>query len=321
LETTILSTPTKDAILKKSTESINKIKFIGVSSDVIINIEEFSKRPKSVKGLNKRTYKYLDISPEDDDLEFSSAVISFTLNRALLDSDGVSVDSVVLNHYKNNEWIEIKTNFINVIDGVAYFEAITDGFSYFAISLKQIVQPTDVILSGPKESHIVSGTVFEAVNNIPVESKTKVILSNEDNQKKIETQTGIANNSGAFYTIIEGNNGDEVNIEVSAGLKGGNKTIILEDGINLEEAKIIAQNALINKNFVRIYDLSNPLIKNKISDLPNHQNYWFIFFLERQPSSIEYIFMAIINKKTGEVKFSDDYAKGHEWILEAALLR
>ncbi len=99
------------------------------------------------------------------------------------------------------------------------------------------------------------------------------------------------------------------------------ETVVFEDGITLEEAKIIAQQELINKNLVKIYDLSNPKIKKDISNLPHAKKYWFIFFKERQLSNIPYIFTAIIHKKTGRIKFADDYAQDNQWLLEAALLR
>ncbi len=99
------------------------------------------------------------------------------------------------------------------------------------------------------------------------------------------------------------------------------KTVIFDDGINLAESKIIAQRQLVKRNVADIYTLSEPQEARDILDLPGYKDYWFIFFEEKKPSSIPFIFMTVINKKSGKVKFSEDYNEGNEWILEAAFLR
>ena len=99
------------------------------------------------------------------------------------------------------------------------------------------------------------------------------------------------------------------------------ETVVYEDGVTLEESKIIAQNLLIKMNVVELYDLSRPQVANDVSELPNNEDYWFIFFEETKTSSIPFIFMVVINKQTGKAKFADDYNEGNLWILEAALLR
>ena len=98
-------------------------------------------------------------------------------------------------------------------------------------------------------------------------------------------------------------------------------TVIYSDGINAEEAKIIGQREMIKENLVKFYDILNPKLMTDVTDLPNHEKYWFVSFKEMKiVSSIEFIFIAIINKETGKVKFSDDIKEEKRWILEAALL-
>ncbi len=97
--------------------------------------------------------------------------------------------------------------------------------------------------------------------------------------------------------------------------------IVFDDGVSLEESKIIAQKQVIKKNIADIYDLSKPRMADDVPELPNNQDYWFVFFEEKRPSSIPFVFMVLVNKETGKIKFSDDYNEGNQWILEAALLR
>lgn len=99
------------------------------------------------------------------------------------------------------------------------------------------------------------------------------------------------------------------------------KTVVVEDGISLEEAKLIAQRELIRRNEAAIYDLPNPQVVTDVADLPRSRDHWFVSFDERETGSIKYIFMVIIHKNTGDVRFSKGYAEEKRWILEAAMLR
>ena len=99
------------------------------------------------------------------------------------------------------------------------------------------------------------------------------------------------------------------------------ETVNFEDGIDLAEAETIAQRALAKQGLTDRYDIDHPRIARDISELPNHEKYWFISFKESKFSSIEYVFMVLIEKETGKVKFADDIQEDKKWILEAALLK
>ena len=96
--------------------------------------------------------------------------------------------------------------------------------------------------------------------------------------------------------------------------------VIFDDGIDAQEAKVIGQRELIKQNLVKFYDILNPKVVTDVADLPNNEKYWFISFKEIKIANIEFIFMAIIDRNTGKVKFSDDFKEDKRWILEAVLL-
>ena len=73
--------------------------------------------------------------------------------------------------------------------------------------------------------------------------------------------------------------------------------LTFDDGIDIEEAKIIGQRELIRQNLVKFYDLENPRIVWDVNDLPNHSKYWFVSFKEKRVANIEFIFMAIIQPR------------------------
>jgi hypothetical protein len=96
--------------------------------------------------------------------------------------------------------------------------------------------------------------------------------------------------------------------------------VIFDDGVDIEEAKIIGQREVIKQNLVKFYDIENPKVVTDVADLPHSEKYWFISFRERKIANLEFIFMAIIDRQTGKVKFADDIKEEKRWILEAALL-
>jgi len=96
--------------------------------------------------------------------------------------------------------------------------------------------------------------------------------------------------------------------------------VTFNDGIDAQEAKVIGQRELIKQNLVKFYDIDNPKIVTDVTDLPNNEKYWFVSFREKKVANIVFIFMAIINRDTGKVKFSDDFKEEKRWILEAVLL-
>lgn len=97
--------------------------------------------------------------------------------------------------------------------------------------------------------------------------------------------------------------------------------IVFDDGINQDEAMTIAQRSLIRADMARLYDLDHPKLYTEVDELPHHEDYWFVTFREIKRSNITFHFMSIVDKRTGKVKFADDYMEGRNWILEAALLK
>ena len=98
-------------------------------------------------------------------------------------------------------------------------------------------------------------------------------------------------------------------------------TVVFDDGISLEESRLIAQRELIRQDEAALYDLPHPQIAADMAGLPRSQDYWFLFFNERGAWTNQYVFMVVINKKNGRIKFARNYTEDKRWILEAELLR
>ena len=98
-------------------------------------------------------------------------------------------------------------------------------------------------------------------------------------------------------------------------------TVVFDDGIALEESKLIAQRELIRQDEAALYDLPNPQVAADMASLPRYAEHWFILFNERGAWTNQYVFVVAINKKNGRIIFARDYTEDKRWILEAALLR
>lgn len=98
-------------------------------------------------------------------------------------------------------------------------------------------------------------------------------------------------------------------------------TVVFDDGIALEESKLIAQRELIRQDQAARYDLPNPQVAADLTALPRYEEHWFLFFNERGAWTTQYVFMVAINKKSGRIIFAREYTEDKRWVLEAELLR
>ena len=98
-------------------------------------------------------------------------------------------------------------------------------------------------------------------------------------------------------------------------------TVLFDDGISVEEAKLIAQRELIRQDEAARYDLPNPQVAGDMAGLPRYEEHWFILFNERGAWTNQYVFMVVINKENGRIKFAREYTEDKRWVLEAELLR
>jgi PGF-pre-PGF domain-containing protein len=209
--------------LKEENEKLIEKAITKSGKEIKLNVKNLNQKPKQVKTLPKKVYKYLEIKTKDN---YEDEInIDFKIEKKWLNENKASVEDLVLNRYVINEWHELSTQYIKEDESFVYYKSITPGFSFFAISLKSIVEIDDYLITGPKESYSISGTVFiNSKKQIEPGSLIKII--NLNSNETIIVNSSIGQNSGAYYTIINGKIGDEILINVD-GLSL-NKTITLQ---------------------------------------------------------------------------------------------
>jgi hypothetical protein len=114
--------------------------------------------------------------------------------------------------------------------------------------------------------------------------------------------------------------------------KNYDKLVDLKDGVNAEQAKIIAQKKLINTEEKDSYRISYPDIKTG-QLVYKYPGYWFVVFGHNwlEPMSMnplagtytelrEAEYLVVINKKTGKIPFSGEWYPKREndfdWVFD-----
>ncbi|MEA2037337.1 MAG: PGF-pre-PGF domain-containing protein [Nanoarchaeota archaeon] len=215
--------------LEKLSKTIEKIILKGkIKKDLKLKVKEFSKRPDKIRGLDKKVYMYIEISADEKVDDVENIEIQFKVEKAWLDDNEAEISDLILNRFTNNKWEELDTVYVESKGNYVYYMASVEGFSYFAISLKFIKEPTAVIISGLKEVRVVSGIIYSDNKRKQVGEGLEIKLTNINNGETTKTKTGIRPNSGAYYVIINGKDGDEIIIEIKRGFTHAETKIKLE---------------------------------------------------------------------------------------------
>ena len=90
-------------------------------------IKALAERP-NLTMLPANVYRFYEFTVDDSADQVTSTTVTFTVNRSFADQ----YDSVVLSRY-DSEWIDLPTTRINGTGSVWTYEAMADGFSYFAV--------------------------------------------------------------------------------------------------------------------------------------------------------------------------------------------
>ncbi len=216
---------------EKLSSVVEKINLDGIGNEEVqLKVKDLTRKPDHVRALNRKVYRYLDISSEEE-IKVESLSIQFKVEREWLDMYKAEIMDVILNGYVNNRWEEIPTTHIGAEGDYENYEAkiydLDYSANYFSVSLKVSADPSDIITSGPREPHVISGIIFRD-DNKQVEQGTEFIVTNKNTKENLEGKTGFKQNSGGYYVIVNGNNGDEVDIEVQSGFRYVKNTIILK---------------------------------------------------------------------------------------------
>ncbi len=204
------------------TSSIDKV---GLS----IEVKTLPSQPKDVsKALKKLVYDYLSIEPNTNtDIVQGSFKVSFKVEKDWLRDHDIPSEVIVLARYKEN-WYDLPTKILGEDNSYFYYEALTPGFSYFAITIANSFVQKDLYEENTDENNmkdkktrtlgkitgysigmpfLVAGTVYDS-DGVTQLKGISVFILNLNNNNSFKGITGQANMPGRFSTLITGNLND-----------------------------------------------------------------------------------------------------------------
>jgi len=129
-------------------------------SRALIIAEQIRSLPGSITPPKSETYQYLEITLHRlESADFDEALISFNVPVGYLSAMGMKTTDVALMRYTDGQWVHLKTILVKEEGGRAYYEAVTPGFSVFAIVLEKngatveapVLTPVPVATVGEEE--------------------------------------------------------------------------------------------------------------------------------------------------------------------------
>lgn len=108
--------------------------------NVKLVVEKTEKPPVTIENA----YSYIKISKENiEDENIQEARIKFKVEKSWIEANSIDPNTVVLNRY-DNEWKKLNTTKLSEDEEYVYYEALTPGFSYFAITGEKIAITTTI---------------------------------------------------------------------------------------------------------------------------------------------------------------------------------
>jgi|GEM_PF-3236246 len=139
--------------------------------DVTIGISNISSKPSSVTTPSGNVYSYFEVLTENlAESDLSSATLNFKIPVSWFTNTSYDPNAVTLYRNVNNVWVALTTTKVNADSSYYYYSAQTPGFSYFAITAKNL---TAVQTEPRTNSGSSSGAAATQVNQT---NQTKPVL-------------------------------------------------------------------------------------------------------------------------------------------------
>ena len=120
---------------------MNEIEFTTFEeiSNAKISIKE-AELPSSTTAPLGEVNRYIEIDAPKLEGKLKEARIKFIVEKKWLDEKGFAASDIVLQRLANNVWRELTTTKLREDASKGYYEAVTPGFSLFAITAKKAVK-------------------------------------------------------------------------------------------------------------------------------------------------------------------------------------
>ena len=126
-------------------EAMNVTRIIINANNTISNVEVAIaqlEEPPNTTNVSGILYCYFNVTATNlTDNDIANATIEFRVNKTWINENNIDEATITLSRYSDNNWSALPTAKINEDNTSLYFEAITPGFSLFAISGERETAP------------------------------------------------------------------------------------------------------------------------------------------------------------------------------------
>jgi PGF-pre-PGF domain-containing protein len=151
-------------------------------TNVEVQVRALTSAPSSTGTITYNAYSYLQIVESFGEDDITNTKIQFKVPKVWLATESISNDNVALFRYNDDVWEEQETTITSEDSDNVYYEAVTTGFSYFAIGqlVEEVVEEeTEEVVETEEEEEVVeeeiTGDVVEDLEEEElVEKQSKV---------------------------------------------------------------------------------------------------------------------------------------------------
>ena len=143
-ESRTFATVTKDSentyrLSDQETIGVNAVLFTATEDleSVRVTVSKLTSKPSSVSTPVGGLYRYIEVSAPKLEGKTKEAKIQFEVTKAWLDSNDYAAEDVILMRFANDKWNVLTTSKLSEDSSKAYYEAVSPGFSYFAITAQK----------------------------------------------------------------------------------------------------------------------------------------------------------------------------------------
>jgi PGF-pre-PGF domain-containing protein len=163
--------------------------------DAVVHFTPLDAKPSNIKQELPNVYRYFEVSTVNiyNDM-IDNATLKVEVPRDWINAQGIEPEDMVVTRFFKGEWSDLETVLVDEDETNYYYEAITPGFSVFAIRVKEPIGPPAIIepvptvkpnISQVKPVTIITGN--ESVEDVIDEIKRQLLQkANATEEEKAE---------------------------------------------------------------------------------------------------------------------------------------
>jgi len=150
-------------------------------NNVRITVTKLEGKPASVvHEVSGKVYQYVEITAENlGEESVSQAKIRFEVDTSWINENRIDKHTVALYRYANDTWQKLNTTMINETESYVTYEAVTPGFSVFAISGETVKETTTTVTTTTTSTTLPEEVTTTTITTTTLPSTTTTLPEEE----------------------------------------------------------------------------------------------------------------------------------------------